>query len=449
MPAVDGAKLVGGMKMEALITDGLIDGVRQKFWYAVEDRSGAQRIFFDSAAGSLVLKEAHSAIERYSRISSYGGGLFSDSVVVDELVERARESVAMLVNAPSSKHIITAESTTAMFRRLAEAILPSLPDNSRIVVSAADHNANIDAWRRTAAELSHKQLDVQMVRFDPTTGTVDLNHLETLADDRVRLMAVSHASNALGAENPIRQVRELLNRTAPDALLIVDGVHFIPHGLVDVEAMGADAYAFSSYKIFAQRGLSFAYGSDKLLRLPHYKLAPAPELPPESWDLGFRNPADFAPIIETANYLAWLGGECFPATSPEVKRDTARLVKLGQVAIRQYENRLVRAMFDGVGTTPGLRAIDGVTIYGLHEPEYYHLKEPTFSFNLRGQACDDVALTLWQKHRIAVRSGDHYAMDTHKHLGIPGSVRASLAHYNTVDEVKTFLETLSQVAKAG
>jgi len=274
-----------------------------------------------------------------------------------------------------------------------------------------------------------------------------LDVITTLADDQVRVVAVSHASNALGAENPIREIRELLDRKSPEALLIVDGVHFIPHGPVDVQAMGADVYVFSSYKIFAQRGLSFACVSDRVSRLPHYKLAPAPESPPESWELGFRNPADFAPIIEVVNYLAWLGDECFPAASTEAMRNQPRLVKLGQVAIRQYEHGLVRAMLDGVGNTAGLRAIDGVTIYGAQQPEFYHLKEPTFSFNLSGRPSDEIATALWNKYRIAVRSGDHYAPETHKQLGTTESVRASLAHYNTIDEVREFLESLHRIAR--
>jgi len=430
--------------MKAIISDSLIQSVREKFWYVTEDSHGTPRIFFDNAAGSLVLKPAQAAIERYSRVSSYGGAHFPDSLVVDDLVEKARASVALLINARSPKQIFTGESTTAVLRRLAQAILASLPDRSRIIISAADHNANIDPWRHTAAELSQKQLDVRMMRFDAGTGTADLNHLESLADDQVRVVAVSHASNALGAENPIREIRELLDWKSPDALLIVDGVHFIPHGPVDVQAMGADAYVFSSYKIFAQRGLSFACVSDRISRLPHYKLAPAPDSPPESWELGFRNPADFAPIIEVVDYLAWLGNECFPAPSTEAARAQQQLVRLGQGAIRQYENGLVRAMLDGVGNTAGLRAIDGVTIYGAQRPEFYYLKEPTCSFNISGRSSEPVAIDLWTNYRITVRSGDHYARETHKHLGTTESVRASLAHYNTIDEVREFLEAVAR-----
>jgi selenocysteine lyase/cysteine desulfurase len=432
--------------MEPIMSDSVIRSVREKFWCVAEDSHGTPRIFFDNAAGSLVLKPAQAAIERYSRVSSYGGSLFSDSLLVDDLVEQARASVALLLNAPSPKQIFTGESTTAVLRRLAEAILASLPDRSRIIISAADHNANIDPWRKTAAELSFKQFDVQMVRFDPLMGIVDLNHLESLAHEQTRVVAVSHASNALGAENPIRDIRELLDRKSPEALLIVDGVHFIPHGPVDVQALGADAYVFSSYKIFAQRGMSYACLGDRISRLPHYKLAPAPDEPPESWELGFRNPADFAPIIAVTDYLAWLGNECFPSSATGPGRDNRQLVKLGQAAIRQYEHGLVRAMLDGVGNTPGLRAMDGVTIYGAQEPEFYHLKEPTFSFNIRGRSSDEVAAVVWHKGRIAIRSGDHYAAETHRQLSTPASARASLAHYNTINEVREFLEAVARFA---
>jgi selenocysteine lyase/cysteine desulfurase len=433
--------------MAANISESLIKAFREAFFYVERDSSGTERIFFDNAAGSLVLDLALASIEQYSRISSYGGAHYPDSVIVDELMEEARTAVATLINAPSGRHIFTGESTTAVFRRLAEAILPTLRDGSRIIVSAADHNANIDPWRSRAAELPEKGLDVRMAKFDPITGTIDLNYLESLVDERVALMAVSHASNALGAENPVREIRGLLDEKAPEALLIVDGVHFIPHGPVDVQAMRADVYAFSSYKIFAQRGLSYAFGSERVLRLPHYKLAPAPDTPPETWEWGFRNPADFAPIIDVVEYLVWIGTESFPWKTDIEAGNKRRGVKLGTVAIRQYENLLVHAMLDGRGNTPGLRGIDGVTIYGIQDPPHYDLKEPTFCFNIQGRSASDVARQLWDQYRIVVRSGDHYAMETHKHLGVAETVRASLAHYNTLDEVKTFLEAVQQIAK--
>ncbi len=430
--------------MNALISSALQAAIREKFWYVSEDSRGTARTFFDSGAGSLVLKSAHAAIECASRLSSYGGGDFPDSRWVDEVVAEARAAVADLLNAPSPEQLFTGESATALLRRLAEAILPALPDRSRILISATDHNANVDPWRTMAASLPSKQLDVQLVRFDPRTGTVDLNHLESLADARVRVVAVSHASNVLGAENPLAEIRHVLHRAAPEAWLIVDGVHFIPHGPVDVQAIGADAYVFSSYKIFAQRGLSWAYAGEAILRLPHYKLAPAPEHPPQSWEWGFRNPADFAPIIEVVEYLAWLGRQCFPTSTPEMPSDRRRWVRLGQQAIRQYEHELVRAMLDGVDGTPGLRALEGVTLYGISEPEFSHLKEPTFSFNVLGCSSQEVVAWLWQCHRIAVRGGDHYAVETHRQLGIRESVRASLAHYNTLEEVRAFLQALAE-----
>ncbi len=431
----------------AIFSPRMMRAIRSRFWYVAEDGGGRKRIFFDNAAGSLVLKRAHAAIERYSRLSSYGGGYFPDASVVDHLMEHARRSVAMLLNAPSPASIFTGESATAVLKRLAEAILPSLPDRCTLIVSAADHNANIDPWRRTAEQLANKRLRVKQVTFSRATGTIDLDHLESLLDERVGLVAVSHASNVLGAENPIAEIRHLLDQKAPEALLIVDGVHFIPHGPADVQALGVDAYVFSSYKVFAQRGICFAYANDRILQLPHYKLAPAPDVPPESWEWGFRNPADLAPITEVVQYLAWLGQQCFPSASAKDPRELGHCVRLGQTAIRQYEHELVRAMLDGVGHTPGLRAIGGVTIYGAQHPTTIHLKEPTFSFNITGWSSGDVEKILWDRYRIAVRAGDHYARETLHHLGITDCVRASLAHYNTLEEVEKFLIAIQHIAR--
>lgn len=431
----------------AIFSPQTVKAIRSRFWYVAEDSGGRTRIFFDNAAGSLVLKRAHAVIEQYSRLSSYGGGYFPDASVVDHLMEHARQSVATLLNAPSPASIFTGESATAVLKRLAEAILPSLPDGSTLIVSATDHNANIDPWRRMAEQLAGKRFAVKQVTFSPTTGTVDLDHLESLLDEHVGLVAVSHASNVLGAENPIAEIRHLLDQKAPEALLIVDGVHFIPHGPADVQALGVDAYVFSSYKIFAQRGTCFAYAGDRILQLPHYRLTPAPDVPPESWEWGFRNPADLAPIAEVVQYLAWLGQQCFPSASTEDRRDLQQCVRRGQTAIRQYEHELVRAMLDGVGHTPGLPAIDGITVYGAQHPTTIHLKEPTFSFNIKGLPSSNVEKILWDQYRIAVRAGDHYAPETLNHLGISDCVRASLAHYNTIEEVEKFLMAIRQIAR--
>ncbi len=408
------------------------------------DLNGHSRIFFDNAAGSLVLKSAHAAIARYSQVSSYAGANFADSAIVDELIDQARRAVSDLINAPSTASIFSGESTTAVMHRLAEAIVPTLPSGSNLIVSAADHNANIDPWRHAAEARRDLSIDVRLAPFDPTTGTIDLAELDRLVDDRTRLMAVSHASNVLGAENPIREIRELLNGKSSIPWLIVDGVHFAPHGPVDVQAMGADAYVFSTYKIFGQRGLSFAFGSEALLEISHFKLSPAPNLPPESWEWGFRNPADFSPMIEVANYFRWLGAAVSP---PGSNVDDRGLIKLAQQAVRSHEQTLVRAMFDGVEDLPGLRKIPDIILYGLQSPEHYRLKEPTFAFNIKGIDYAEAEQLLWRDFRIALRSGNHYAEVTTEELGIQGSVRASLAHYNTADEIRSFLKAIRVLAQ--
>lgn len=408
--------------------------VRSRFDLVERDRGGRKRIFFDSAAGSLVLSTARDAIAEAAMVASVGGACFADSAFVDSTVERARDVVDRLVRAPVGSVVTTAESTTAQLRRLAQALLPRFPRGSRVLVTACDHNANIDAWRSAAAERGG--LDVALVRHGPD-GRLDLDDLASKATPDTALLAVGHASNVLGVENPIAEIGAFLRARAPKALLVVDGVHAVPHFRPDMEGWDADAYVFSCYKLFAQRGLSYLVLGPRLLTLEPYHLEPAAPKLPKSWEQGSRNAADFAPMLAFEAYCAWLGE---PHGAAAGRRDP---FAGAFAAIQARESVLAEALLEGARGERGLADVPGVRVHG--PGRFIPGKEPTVSFTAEGIDPESLERRLWEEDGIAIRSGTHYAPETLAQTGDKWSARASLAHYNTLDEVAVFLRAVNRI----
>jgi len=409
--------------------------IRERFELVDKDRAGRRRIFFDSAAGSLVLKEARAAIADAAHVASVGGATFADSAFVDSTVERARDAVDRLIRTAVGSVVASGESTTAQLRRLAECLAPRFPRGSRVLVTACDHNANVDPWRASARE-SDGAFEVALVRHGPD-GRIDLDDLAEKAAPSTALLAVSHASNVLGVENPIGEIVAFLRSRAREALVVVDGVHAIPHFRPDLEAWDADAYVFSCYKLFAQRGLSFLALGPRLLSIEPYRLEPAPQKLPKSWETGSRNAADFAPVLALEAYLAWLG-------EPHGKADPRRDPYTGAyAAIAAREAVLATALLEGTHGEPGLAEIPGVRVHG--PGRYIGGKEPTVSFTAEGIDPESLERRLWEEDGIAVRSGTHYAPEALHQAGDKWSVRASLAHYNTLDEVAVFLRAVNRI----
>jgi selenocysteine lyase/cysteine desulfurase len=234
------------------------------------------------------------------------------------------------------------------------------------------------------------------------------------------------------------------------AYFIVDGVHLVPHVPVDVQQMDCDFLIFSAYKLFSRRG-SFMYGKrDLLQRLSPYKVDPNPDKPPGKWEWGTTDQGQFAAFTAVAEYLSWLGTQTGSMLSSKQQSQLGRLkgrarnIRAAMLWVEEYEKSLSRAMFEGVDGSPGILDIPRLTLYG---PKSAENRSPTFVFNLQGTDFYETSKYLWEKHAIATLPDDFYsrALQTY---GIEKAVRASLVHYNTVEEIGTFLNGLADTSKA-
>jgi selenocysteine lyase/cysteine desulfurase len=316
-----------------------------------------------------------------------------------------------------------------------------------VVVTDYEHYANVSPW----LELEQRGVvkEVRFAKFNPTDGQLDLSHLESLLDEKTRVVSVAGVSNVLGSKTSSAQVFRIAKEVG--AYTILDAVHTVQHVPVDVQKLGCDFAVFSAYKLFSRRG-SFAYGRKDLLEtLRPYKVVPAPNDPPEKWEMGTRDQSLFASITAVIDYLSWLGAEVEEEVRDRISEYAGRrrILKAAMSWVEKYEETLSKAMLSGTGGVQGMQNMKGLEVYGSKDPSETNLRVPTFTFNIIGADPHRVAEYLWDKHAVAVlaEDGGGFYSRTLKTFGKSIAVRASLAHFNTVQEVATFLSALGDTMK--
>ena len=321
----------------------LLGNIRREFPQVEIDATGRRRVFFENAAGSLVLRRAAEA-EARSRIecSSNTGGPCWESKKNEQTILDGRRRVADLLNAPSEECIVSGESATSLLFHLSYALSKGMTGAENIVLTEYEHFANISPW----LELQRRGVvkEVRFAKFEPKDGMLNLSHLASLIDKETRVVSVTGVSNALGSKTPIEGVFKLAREV--DAYCVLDAVHTVAHLPLNVDSAGCDFAVFSAYKLFSRRG-SFMYGRRELLEdLEPYKVEPAPNNPPEKWEMGTRDQALFASMVAVMDYLEWLG----TVTEKEVRSKVdgysgkRRLLKAALSWIEMYEQTLSNAM---------------------------------------------------------------------------------------------------------
>jgi len=423
----------------------LLRTIRKEFPRVDSDANGRRRIFFENAAGSLVLQRVADA-EAKARLdcSANTGGPSWESKRNEEVIREGRRSVRDFLDAPSENCIVSGESATSLLFHLSYALGREMSGNENIVTTEYEHYANVSPW----LELQRRGIvkEVRFAKFNPEDGLLDLSDFERLVDEKTRIVTVSGVSNVLGSKTPLKEVLEISNRAG--AYTILDAVHTVAHVPVDVQQLAFDFVVFSAYKLFSRRG-SFMFGREELLEgLKPYKVVPAPNHGPEKWELGTRDQALFSSITAVMDYLSWLGSIVEKSVRDRISNyeGRKRLLKAAMSWIEDYEQTLSQAMLNGRGQAKGMASIGEVELYGVREPSRVHLRVPTFSFSIPKADPFEVAEYMWSKHAIAVaaENGGGFYSRTLKTYGKSTAIRASLAHFNTFQEVDSFLSSLAE-----
>jgi cysteine desulfurase family protein (TIGR01976 family) len=360
------------------------------------------------------------------------GGPYGRSREVDAMIERARASVAALVNARGADEIAFGLNATSFIRSISLAVGQTLGARPEIVVSDLDHEANVATW--VALERAGARIVWWRARVDERGARLDPADLDAIVGERTRLVACTMASNATGTIVDVAAAAQRAHRAGAE--LFVDAVHYAPHGPIDVQALGCDYLVCSGYKVFAPH-MGFAWCRREAINsLPTFREDFIPDVTPDKLEAGTYAYENVAGMDAAVAYLEDLGrrapgGRLAP-------RSAAIHAALSSIAA--YERMLSATLLDEVDRTPGV-SVHGVTARGrLHE------RVPTLCFSVAGRAAAAVADGLAARD-IGARSGHMYSPRLMARLGVAGGavVRASLAHYNTVEEIARFGDALRDV----
>jgi cysteine desulfurase family protein (TIGR01976 family) len=347
------------------------------------------------------------------------------------MILRARHSVADLVNARDASEIAFGINATSFIRLVSLAIGQTFGERNEIVVTEMDHEANVATW--LALERSGAKFRWWKMRED---GNLHVDDLVPLVSSTTRLVACTLASNAIGSIVDVTAAARVAHRFGAE--LFLDAVHYGPHGLIDVQAFDCDYLVCSGYKIFAPH-MGFLWGRRELLeKLPTFREDFIPDEPPGKIEAGTFIYENVAGMDAAVRYLEMLGRSMSHQSEKSQSRRAA--LQRALASIRAYEGSLSREM---------LRVLNdcGATIYGVADRERIGERVPTVCFNLPGRGPASVTDEL-AREGFGVRDGHMYAPRLMKRLGLTkesGAVRASLVHYNTLEEVHKFESALAKL----
>lgn len=401
-------------------------------------RKAGDFIFLDNAAGAQIPESVLDAVtDHLVSHNVQRGGRYGRSVTVDRVIDEARESVATLINAYRPAEICFGMNATSFIRLVSLGIGQMISrDRTRdeIVVTDMDHDANIATW--LALEAQGAKFIWWRMRED---GNLHVDDLKPLVGDRTRLVACTVTAHSIGSIVDVASVAKIAH--AAGAEVFLDCVHYGPHGLIDVQAWDCDYLVCSGYKNFSPH-MGFLWGRfDLLKRLPTFREDFIPDEPPYKVEAGTFVYENVAGMDAAVRYLESIGRNFAPSNN-RTRRDN---IVAGMGAIRQYELVLARAMMKVLKDC-------GATIYGVADEARLDERVPTFCFNI-GKLSPQRIVEEMAKREIGIRDGHMYAPRLMARLNLSmdsGAVRASLVHYNTLDEVRRFGEALKAViAKLG
>jgi selenocysteine lyase/cysteine desulfurase len=412
-----------------MISDDLLQQIRARFAHVDSDPFQGERVFFENAGGALTLKSVVETSGFYAAIPDNQG---RDNVASHELVrviEKAREDMAVLMNAPGGQFFVGESGTELLFRLISAACLGAGP--GRVLGSTLEHPASRSAAARWAGIAGQAHV---LVAHDDSTGTVELAHyLPEITGDTV-VATILHTSPVTGMGVDVAGIAAAIRAKAPECFIIVDGIQHAAHGQIDLAGLGVDGYVISPYKMFSRHGYGLAWMSDRLAALPHNNLLKGPE---KNWEMGTRDTGAYATFSDVVDYLDWLGGEVSEA------QDRPARIKAAGAAIHDHEQRLTEAMIHGTGNLPGLAQMPAVEIIGgVDNPA----REGLVSFHVQGVAAGDVVARLNAEGvRTHIRKADHYSGNVLDPLGVDACIRVSLCHYNSIAEVARFLAVMKEM----
>jgi cysteine desulfurase/selenocysteine lyase len=397
-----------------------ITSIRSDFPILGVEVNGKPLVYFDNAATTQKPQQVIDAlVEYYTKYNSnVHRGVHHLSQLATDAYEGARLKMAKLMNAPSASEIIFTRGTTESINLIAFSFGEAfVNEGDEIIISAIEHHSNIVPWQL----LCQRKKAVLKVIPVLDNGVLDLEAYQELFSNRTKLVAVGHISNALGTINPIAEMIRMAHEYAVPVL--IDGAQGLPHGRVDVQALGCDFYCFSGHKMYGPTGIGGFYGRLELLdQMPPYQgggeMIKEVTLAgttfndvPYKFEAGTPNIADAIGMATAVDYLETIGWEAIE------KQEHALLLYATEQLIREGGITII-------GTAPDKASLISFLIDGIHPLD---------------------AGTILDHFGIAIRTGNHCAQPLMDRFCITGTMRASFSFYNTFEEIDSMMTAIRKV----
>lgn len=398
-----------------------INDIRKQFPVLDQQVYGKPLVYFDNAATTqkplcVIERERDYYLHENCNIHR---GVHYLSQMATEAYENARKTVAQFINARQAQEIVFTRGTTESLNLLATSLGQLLVnEGDKVVVSAMEHHSNMVPWQQM---LFRSKGELLVIRMDKN-GVLDLNHYEELLKQRPKIVSIAHISNTLGTVNPIKEMIAMAHKY--DIPVVIDGAQSMAHQVIDVQDLGCDFYVFSGHKMYAPMGIGGLYGKMEWLeKMPPYQFG-GEMVDTVSFEKTTFNKVPFKFEAGTPNVGAALGLETAVKFIQSFDRQE----------VETYEDELLRY------ATQKLSSIEGMHFIG-QAPK----RNGLISFVIDGIHPYDLG-TIIDKMGVAVRTGHHCAEPVMTFFGIPGTVRASFAMYNTKEEIDIFVKAVNRAA---
>lgn len=376
-------------------------------------------VYLDNAATTQKPKAVVEALTHYyyNDNANVHRGVHTLAERATEKFEAAREKVRAFINARSTKEVLFTRGTTTSLNWIAASYgEANITAGDEIVISYMEHHSNLVPWQQLAIR---KQATLKYIKMN-ADGTLDMADAQPQITDKTKIVAIAQVSNVLGVVNPIKELAKIAHQHG--AVMVADGAQSLPNMPVDVQDLDCDFLAFSGHKMLGPTGIGGLYAKEALLN----------EMPPIEFG---GEMIDFVNLFDSSwSQLPWK----FEAGTPDISGAIGLgaaidyLNQFGMAAVHEHEQKLVDYVL------PKLLAIDGLTVYGPHDPAKH---TGVIAFNLDGLHPHDLATGL-DMEGVAVRAGHHCAQPLMKYLQVPATARASFYIYNTKADADRLVDAI-------
>lgn len=400
-----------------------IETIRSHFPALERTHNGRPVAYFDGPGGTQVPREVvEDMVDYLLRHNANTHWSYPTSQETDEIVAASREALADYLNA-SPDEIAFGQNMTSLTFHLARGLGRSFRHDDEIIVTELDHHANVDTWRSLEKDRGVK---IRVLPVDVESGTLNLDDLDGIINDRTQLLAIGAASNAIGTITDVATA--CAKAKAAGVLTFVDAVHYAAHELIDVKAIGCDFLACSAYKFYGPH-IGILYGRKELLEQVDFpKLQPSPDNAPDRVETGTQSHESIAGAAAAVNYLASL-------TESGSRRERLRST-FTEFGKRKKE--LMKYAFEELGRIPKVR---------LFGPGPDSPRTPTLAIAIEGVPSQR-ATEILAEEGVFTSHGDFYAQTIVERLGYgdTGLIRAGCACYTNLDEVERLVDGIRRIA---